>query len=151
MLQRTICLLITCPWIFMQQDGDIYYGMLGPIPFHYHFCRNIITCSTCYIFLIYCLKSSSPWIMFSIFFSPSPFPSSHFLTQLLPSRPPINCSSGHTWTPSLRTALLFPETQNSDYTLKIVFSDSGQMYPNHFEERNFFFNFDLILNYAYKL
>lgn len=30
--------------------GHIYYVMLGPIPFHYHFCRNIIACSTCYIF-----------------------------------------------------------------------------------------------------
>lgn len=64
--------------------GHIYYVMLGFIPFHYNFGRNIFTCTTCYIFLIYFLKSSSPWIMSPIYFSlSSPTSSSCFLMQLL--------------------------------------------------------------------
>lgn len=94
-LERTICLLITCPWIFMQQDGDIYYGMLGPIPFHYHFCRNIITCSTCYIFfnLLFKILLSLDYalnILFSFPFPLLPFPD---------TAPPFQAS----YKPQLRT------------------------------------------------
>lgn len=148
---RTICLLISCPQIFMQQDGDTFITWCWA-PFHFTITFvEILLLAQRAIFLNLLFK-----ILFSLDHALSilfsfPRPPSLFLTQLYSPRPPTNHCSSHMWTPSPRTAPPFPETQNSDYTLKMVFSNAGQIYPSHLKGRNYFCNFDLILYYAYML
>ena len=138
-LERTICLLITCPQIFMQQDEDTFI-MWCWAPFHFTiiFVEILLLAQRAIFFnLLSQILLSLDHVLNMLF--PSSLPSSScFLTQLPSPNPPTNHSSSHMWMPSPRVVPPATETHNFNYTLKLVFSNASQMYLSHFKESFFF-------------